>query len=263
MAEVGNDYSGFDAGFYLRTRYSSVGERNGFLLQCFHDSYKKYHGHWDQEKSRLLELGGGPSIHPLISAAPFVSEIVFSDYAEDCRKQVQLWKDNDPKGHDWSPYLKYVVNRLEGLTDPEAVNVRERTLRDKIRSIVPCDANAEHPLGGGVEPGTFDVVSMSGCLEAAVHSPSEYVKALGKVRSLLKVGGLLISAVYLGATWWKVQGENYHPFPLTEELVVTSMQQTGFTLLERRFSKVDAPIDTAGQALSNVKGILFVVAKAT
>ncbi len=55
----------------------------------------------------------------------------------------------------------------------------------------------------------------------------------------------------------------YHAFPVTDELVVTSMQQTGFTLLECRFSKVDAPIDTAGQALSNIKGILFVVAKAT
>lgn len=32
----------------------------------------------------------------LISAAPYVSEIVFSDYIESARKQVVMWKDNNP-----------------------------------------------------------------------------------------------------------------------------------------------------------------------
>jgi len=43
-----------------------------------------------------LEFGGGPIIRSLISAAPYVSESVFSDYIESARKQLVMWKDNKP-----------------------------------------------------------------------------------------------------------------------------------------------------------------------
>jgi len=59
-----------------------------------------------------LEFGGGPIIMSLISAAPYVSEIVFSDYIESARKQVVMWKDNNPMIK--SPHFKRIVNKLEG-----------------------------------------------------------------------------------------------------------------------------------------------------
>ena len=61
----------------------------------------------------MLEFGGGPVIKNLISAAPFVQEIVFSAYSESKRTEVELWKDNKQGAHDWSPFFKYVVNKLE------------------------------------------------------------------------------------------------------------------------------------------------------
>ena len=43
----------------------------------------------DTTVARLLEFGGGPVIVPLISAVPFVSEIMFCEYSESGRKEVQ------------------------------------------------------------------------------------------------------------------------------------------------------------------------------
>ena len=200
---------------------------------------------------------------PLISAAPYVLEIVFSDYAESSREQVVMWKDNNPNAHDWSPYFKYVVNNMEGNTDGEAAKVRERILRDRIRSVVSCDINADEKflLGGEPMQEQFDVVSLNGCLEAAVYSQSHYQKCLAKLKTLLKPSGLLIGVQFLGSSWWVVQGEKFHGFPLTNEVVITSLQQAGFTILEVQNTSTTIS-DTAGHKLSGTSTLMFVVAKA-
>ena len=126
-----DDYSRFNAASYLRSRYPNPEDaRSKFNLNCFHEFYQQYHTQWNHTEARVLELGGGPVIVPLISAALFVSEIMFSEYAEDNRAQVQLWKDNDPSAYDWMPYTRYVVNELEGNVDPEAATARGRLLRN-------------------------------------------------------------------------------------------------------------------------------------
>ena len=56
----------------------------------------------------MLEFGGGPCIHTLVSAAPYVSEIVFADYAEDNLREVKLWRDKDRTCFDWSELLLQV-----------------------------------------------------------------------------------------------------------------------------------------------------------
>ena len=64
------------------------------FLQGFHSFYKKYISTTDDDNSKsLLELGGGPSLFTLISAAKHVGSITFSDYAESNRKEVLRWKD--------------------------------------------------------------------------------------------------------------------------------------------------------------------------
>ena len=261
MAEAGDDYSSFDAVSFLRTRYSNPEEeRNQFYLRCFHEFYQKHHTQWDVTRSRLLEFGGGPNIIPLISAAPFVSEIVFSEYAESNRKEVQLWKDDSPNAYNWTPYFKYVVNKLEGNVDSGAGAVRERDLRNRIRCICSCDINGDEKslLGSEAVQEQFDIISLNGCLEAAVNSHSQYQKGLAKLKTLLKAGGLLVGVVYFGVSWWVVRGEKYHAFPLTEEFVITSLQQTGFTLLEKKMTSRN----TEGPTFSSVDSLMFVVAKA-
>ena len=253
-----DDYSRFDAPSYLRTRYSKPEEkRNQFYLRCFHDFYQQYHTEWDPTAARLLEFGGGPVIVPLISAVPFVAEIVFCEYSESGRKEVQQWKDDDPNAHNWMPFFKHVVNKLEGNADPQAATVRECTLRSRIQRIVSCDIHADgNVLGYEDAQEPFDIISVNACLEVAVKSRSEYKESLTKLKALLKAGGLLIGVQFLGSTWWEVKGELYNSFPLTEEIIITLIQQTGFTILEKKAT-------TISRSEHGASGMVFIVARAS
>ena len=102
-----------DARGYLVHRFSApngvIDEERGvqpFYLESIHEFYRDYHSNWNPETARLLEFGGGPCIYPLISAAPYVRGIVFAEYAEEGRREVELWKNDDATAHDWTPYFR-------------------------------------------------------------------------------------------------------------------------------------------------------------
>ena len=261
-----DDYNRFVPASYLRTRYNDPEEeRSQFYLHSFHKFYQQYHTQWDHTTARLLEFGGGPVIVPLISAAPLVSEIVFSDYAESNRNEVQQWKDNDPNAHDWMPYIRHVVHKLDGNALSEAAVTRERILRNRLQYVVSCDINAdqENLLGCEAVRKPFDIISVNACVEAAVDSYGQYLTCLAKLKTLLKAGGLMIGMHTLGTSWWKVQDEKYKCIPLTEGTVVASLQQTGFSVLEKKTASMTYKHSVVGTVFGSTKTrVFFTVAKA-
>lgn len=194
----------------------------------------------------------------LISVTPHVSEIVFSDYAEENCREVERWRTACSDAHDWTPFMKFVVNNLEGDSDQDSATARENLMRGRVR-VISCDILAD----GGIfedEAATsvkYDIITTSGCIEAVVHSVSQYRDCLVKLRDLLKPGGLLVGMVYLESAWWEVVGERYHGFPISETTFVRLLQEAGFVLLERRLMASTVK----GHSHSDVKGVLFYVAK--
>lgn len=67
------------------------------FLEHWHSFYSRHANELNPSSATLLELGGGPTIHSLISACQYVSRITFSDYAETNRREIQLWKRKDAK----------------------------------------------------------------------------------------------------------------------------------------------------------------------
>lgn len=61
------------------------------FLQAWHYFYKTYVNGVSNSLS-LLEFGGGPALHSLISASEHVDSITFADYAESNRNEVITWK---------------------------------------------------------------------------------------------------------------------------------------------------------------------------
>ena len=135
---------------------------------------------------RVLHFGGGPAIYDLISAAPYAEKIIFAEYSEENRKEVAAWRERSPDAHDWSPYFRFVLQRLGGKGS-------EQALRKKITHILPCDIALEDPVKWPStwtsQLGSFDVVTTSLCLEAAVKSEVEYRDAIAKLKKYLKPGG--------------------------------------------------------------------------
>ena len=235
----------FDTKAYLRNRFSGANLDVGrgedpnkvqpltFQIRCFHEFYAKYHRKWTSTDARLLEFGGGPVIYPLISAAPFVSEIVFADYAEVCCNEVQLWRDKDPSAHDWSPFFEYVSTLDawgESRGKKDNAPAMEEQLRGRFVSVISCDLTQDHP----VDPkwGKFDILSSSYCLESVCQTKGEFESALKKLGELLKVGGYIAILISLETTWYKVGvGENeFHQLHMTTFDVLAALENVGLTI---------------------------------
>lgn len=78
----GEDYHNkFDPKAYLNY-YSGTGDQaeySEFSLRCFHEFWSKM----AKRNARVLDFGGGPAIHDLISATAYVEEIIFAEYSEE------------------------------------------------------------------------------------------------------------------------------------------------------------------------------------
>ena len=114
----------FDTESYLRENFSPQKidpTRLDFPLQGLHKLFgtSSYSG-VNSGEMNILDYGCGPVPIYTISAATHASEIVFADYTEKNRRELQRWVEGDPQSFDWSHCFDYVVKTLEGGTDDQA-----------------------------------------------------------------------------------------------------------------------------------------------
>ncbi|XP_052063051.1 indolethylamine N-methyltransferase-like [Mytilus californianus] len=121
------DYSNdFDVNWYFDTYYSAVagGHEEGdfltFILLALHDIFDAGNVHGNS----LLDIDTGPTIHTVISACPYVQNIVLSDYSKVNREALEHWKDD--KLQTGSALCKFVLG-LEGGMIHVVVGVLDQT----------------------------------------------------------------------------------------------------------------------------------------
>lgn len=197
-------------------------------LRCLHNFYGKFHKNWDNSTATLLEFGAGPYIHTMISAAPHVSKIYHTDFLEQCRGEVLLWKNEDPKAYDWSPYFQFVVNTLEDQSGMDAVIERQELLRSKLKDSLFLDMKSSDPLP--TYPGSFDIIYTGFCIESIASSLEEYKVIMKRVFNLLNPCGYLVMLVSQGCTWYSVNEVKYPTYPIRIDEVLTTLEEVGFML---------------------------------
>ena len=254
----------FDGREYLKIFYSTSdgsSEEKGFAL--FHRKqvirfFKKYNSKWDNNTARLLEFSGGASVAGLISAVPYVNQIIFSAYTEGERKEVKLWKFEEDGAHDWSDHFKLVVNELENITGDTAWSDREKLLRQRITAIIGCDIFQDCPLSIKQDP--FEIISTSLCLEAVCKTYLEYKAAVKKLVTLLKPGGFLTMFVVERDTFYMVGKKRWPCFPVTLEQVKEALADAGMVVLVAE--RDPAPMNQIqNPTVSDYKAVLFVAAQ--
>ena len=82
--------------------------------------YDKYNSKWNNKTARLLEFGGGPVISSLISAVPYVDQIIFAAYTEGEQKEIELWTNRKEGAHNWSSHFKYILHEVENIEEDDA-----------------------------------------------------------------------------------------------------------------------------------------------
>ena len=258
-----------DGAYYLQRRFSDPTDKERgaqpFYLKSIHDFYQGFGKNWNSDTARLLEYGGGPVIYPLISASPFVNEIVFVDYLKSNIDLVALWKNESPGQHNWEPYFRYVISELEGNDIEDTVIMRQKDLRKKLADFVIGNLYSEQILASMSlqcsEGEKFDIISSHFCLEAVATSISEYQLFLQKLSKLLKPGGYILSMVSLEESYW-IQQKNTRSFHLflTEKNVKEAYEMAGFVIVQTNIHQLP---ESARFLLNDCKSLMFIGAKKT
>ena len=236
IVRFGEDYHDkFDTQAFLESYFSDLSDEfHTFPLPYIHKFYQSFHS---DKKLKILDIGTGPIIINFISAAPYASEIVLSDYTESNREALRQWLEKDPKAHDWTLFFKHIVIDIEGGEEKD-VAVREKKLRSSIKAIVPCDVTKD-PLLPTEFMEEYDVLSSTLCLESACKSVDDYNAAVKRFFQLLKPGGKMFiyglerNTEFSHPAMYKVGNEFFNDIRLSKELITKALENAGFINIER------------------------------
>ena len=185
---------------------------------------------------KVLDLGCGPVIANVISAAEFASEIVLAEYTELNRKEITKWLDKDSDAHDWTPFFTYIATEVEGRSIQE-IAVREEKLRSAIKAVVPCDLTKD-PVLSSEYTQEYDVVQAFLSLEPASSSKEEFLSILKRIRLLVKPGGTFIlysvqtSEDLPGPGVYEVKGVKFSYLRVSVKSIESSLRSAGFNSIK-------------------------------
>ena len=217
--------SDFSPVTYLEEYYTKLDNENALILEFLAEVYQEI-----GRTKNLLELGGGPTIYQLISAAPKIENIVFTDYLEENLQVIRDWRANSKNIFDWTPYFERVLT-AEGIKPTaDKIQNRKSELRRKIRSIPQVDITNPHLLADTqYENTSFNIISSWFVLEAAVNSYSRFQKVINNLRSNLTVNGYLIMGFITGASTYKIGDQDHEVLNINPDFIQKSFKSAGFS----------------------------------
>lgn len=255
--EIEQTFATFNSRDYLKEYYYKAGDpgdENYELLEFFVKAYKGV-----KDTPLMVEIGGGPTIYQLITAASKVKEIHFSEFLPQNRNEVQKWEDEEENAFQWDSFIDLSLV-LEGLeNDPESVEKRKKLVREKIKKIIPCDITKSDPLGVKYR-GTYDLVSTNFCPESITSDKKAWEESIDNICSLLKPEGVIIMTALKHAHWYYVGSKQFPATYLDEEDIKRVLEKLGFK--DFYFHTIEAEVtDENDDNFEGYKGMIFVKAQ--
>jgi hypothetical protein len=215
------DWSRFDPQDYLREYYCDLGPENRALTRFFAEAYRDV-----APDAVLLDFGGGPTIYPLIAAAPRVREIHFSDYLEANLREVRAWIAGESSAFDWQPFVRLSLELEAGNACSDAdVERREAELRRSITRVMRCDASRRPAIE---VPGIYEIVVTNFCAESAARNHRQWREFVHNIAALLQPGGRLLLSALKGASAYSVGARTFSAVSIDESDLVDVLVESGF-----------------------------------
>lgn len=190
--------------------------------------------------SILLEIGGGPTIYQLITIAPLVKEIHFSDFLNKNLDEVRYWIRNDKKQlFNWDKFIK-VGLKIEGTKKVTKKSIEERKgiIRNKIRQLLHCDLRKKDPVGEKRRE-SYDILTMHYVPESITDNKRDWNRFLSNASTVLKPGGKLIITSLVGANYYKL-GKKYFPAtPINPFIIKETLHKIGFYKIKLKSIKTE------------------------
>lgn len=201
---------------------------------------------------QMLEIGGGPVVHPLISLVPSVDSVCFTDYLSCNLDVVSEWA-GDRHNKQWRSYVQAALYFENEETPTEgSVNRREWLVRLKLSRLCRYDALTDKGLVVGPGQGQFSFVSSSFCLESITGKYEVWQEGLRNISRHLSCGGLLAMTALRGAKEFLVGTNRFPAVPLRAENLERELSTLEYT--DIRISEKDC---LSGNGYD---GMLYIVA---
>ena len=220
--KITSDFRKFSPKYYLNDYFSEEDNEGRDLLRFYHKAYSGLSG-----ISRLLEVGGGPTIYQLISASAVANQIIFSEYLDDNRKEITKWIKGRRGAFNWDKYFRFVL-QLEGKKcSQNSLREIKHRLRKKVKAVIFCDVLKNNVLKTKKYE-NFDAVSVNFCSESITDNEKDFILSLRNITSLLKENGLLVMTLLKNARYYKVGKVKFCSFPVNEQYIKEVLPQIGY-----------------------------------
>ncbi len=225
MPDIEYDFGKFDSRGYLEDYYSEFNFVAGCLMHFYNDAYEGVNG------GKMLEIGGGPTVYQLMAASRRVDSILFTDFSEGNRREVEQFRANGADAFKWDDWLRFQLFLEGGNMSAESIEALRRRVAGRITGIVPCDLKLERPVTTDEK---FDVVSVNFCPESITDDEGRFQTYLKKCFSYLKKGGLLVLCLLRNSDYYEVNGLNFPAFRVDEGYMVGFLGREGFSGIQMR-----------------------------
>lgn len=177
---------------------------------------------------RLLDIGSGPVVYPVITASRWFEEIYLSDYAKENVEYLHKWMRKESE--HMRPLMEYYAQKEQNVTWEQ----KNCEVRNKVKNAVECDVNKDNPLSGtALENAEFDVITSCLCLHVAALTLEDFTKALKNISKLLKSGGHLVVADILDNKFYSVGDRKFRAFSTTVEELHAAYKEAGYNIETR------------------------------
>ncbi|OGK22303.1 hypothetical protein A2866_05315 [Candidatus Roizmanbacteria bacterium RIFCSPHIGHO2_01_FULL_39_8] len=255
LQKIDSSFSSFEPRDYLNEYYSRIGTENETLLRFFNSSYKKA-----EKNGLMLEFSGGPTIYPLISAAPVMKEIHFADFLDKNLLEVQKWQNRSVEAFDWTIFFRKALE-IEGKINVKKNDIykRESLLRSKLTKFLHCDAFDQNPLGKNYRQ-IYDLLNVNFVPDSVAKSKEVWKKLIKNICSLIKPRGLLVMSALKDATYWKAGSKFFPAVHIDEDDLKRLLKSLYFKILTL-FTIPAEVVDEKAENFEGYKGMIFLTAK--
>lgn len=206
---------------YLAEYFSDVQEDERHVIKYFVEQMR------GAETGPVLFFGCGPGLNHVFLTAPYLSELVLSDYLVSNLAEIEDWLRGDPKAHDWDAFVRYTLICESG-QDPtdEKIQERMKAIRDASTDLVRGDAGLADPLGIAYR-GRFATVLSPFCADSATDDKDVWTRYSRNIASLVRPGGLMLTAALRRCRRYRV-GSRYFPSANVDESDLLSVLGADF-----------------------------------
>lgn len=241
----------FPALEYLEKYYSYVGEENEAMMRALAHFTQRFKPNFD----RLIEVGGGPSVVPILAfcAATACSprSIAFADIAAENLAEVERWVHSQPTRFSYAGILEWLSN--EHGVEPAQIERLARSGEWTLSSI-----DLRQPLPTSMIR-TFDTVSSHFFAESATSDRGTLLSLLGRLAELGRPDARILLSFMRRSLGYSINGLKFPAVEVDENTLPGMLDTAGLHLTDIEYLVTDAetpPTRPGYEGMVFVAGIL-------